>query len=345
MSEKNGSQAFAPKSIDTLVGAGMRIDGDIACTGVLRVQGEIVGNVSSTDKGDASLMVDSAGSVTGAVNAAHISVRGRIAGPVQSRQTIEVHQGGSIVGDLSFNRIAIHAGGVVDGMFTPVVVKEVPKTEADRTTPVANAGEGSRRSGGTRKVSLAVAAIAVLAVGVWMARHPEMLSRLKGDDAALKADAALNSPLASQPAPTVAAASPLPREPEPTAVPAVPAAPAATPPSASVAAQEAVPPSEAAEKEDPQDKIVSVKGINPSRPAGVFLLVSNESSVLYRKKRDEPGEGVKVTVPAGEKVSIAIARGELIRVAQGRDVVILFQGAKVPANIIQSGSWISFIPR
>jgi hypothetical protein len=93
------------------------------------------------------------------------------------------------------------------------------------------------------------------------------------------------------------------------------------------------------------DKVISVRGANPRRASGVFLLISNEPSVLYKKKRSDPGGGARITATQGEKISIAIAPDELIRVAEGRDIVILYQGQKVSRNTIESGSWISFTPR
>jgi cytoskeletal protein CcmA (bactofilin family) len=326
LSEKAANASHPPKSIDTLIGAGVRMEADVKCAGVLRVQGEILGNVSCGEHPNGTVIVDSAGSVTGAVDAAHVSVRGRIVGPVKSQQSIEIHQNGSLVGDVSFRELAIHAGGVVEGMLTPV-----PANEAEPGTAglaATSSGQPAQATGGKWKIGIAMLAVAAVGAGVWMSRHPELLNRSAGD-ASPKPDVALNAPLDSSPAPAVAEP---PKAPETNNVPAAPVqepAPASVP--------------EAADKTS--EKFVAVRGINPSRPAGVFLLVSNEPSVLYRKKRDEPGEGARIAVPAGQKSSVAIGRDELIRVAQGRDVVILFQGAKVPRELIESGTWISLVPR
>lgn len=329
MSEKIDSPS-QPKSIDTLIGAGVRVEADIACTGVLRVQGEILGNVSCDKHPNGTLIVDSAGSVTGTVSATHVSVRGHIVGPVRSQHSIEVHEGGSLVGDVSFREIAIHAGGVVDGMLTPLPVPEgdqaAATTRAARGNEAGHGDELAGRASGKRKIAAAALTLAVVGGGVWLNRNPELFSHPAGDTAV------------DAPAPVAAVAeraAPKSAAPEPTPL---------------AASQTVAAPPEAAEPtpttaETSQEKVISVRGINPSRPAGVFLLVSNEQSVLYRKKRDEAGEGARIVVPAGEKSSVAVASDELIRVAQGRDVVILFQGAKVPRNVIESGAWISFVPR
>lgn len=333
MSEK--TSLSQPKSIDTLIGAGVRVEADVACTGVLRVQGEILGNVSCDKHPNGTLIVDSAGSVTGTVSATHISVRGHIVGPVHSQQSIEVHEGGSLVGDVSFREIAIHAGGVVDGRLTPL-----PDSDRSDATPVARGGtdtagdEPSESTGGKRKLALAALVLAIAGTGAWLSRNPEVLSR--SGEPGVRPDPSAGSAAQVPPAAVAEAggqSAPKPSEPEP--APLAVSQAVVAPPGPVEA------PPVAAEKE----KVLSVRGINPSRPAGVFLLISNEPSVLYRKKRDEPGEGARIVVPAGEKSSVAVASDELIRVAQGRDVVILFQGAKVPRNVIESGDWISFVPR
>ncbi len=352
MSEKTSVTNHAPKAIDTLIGAGMRIEGDIACTGVLRVQGEILGNVSCQENPKATLMVDGAGKVSGTVRASHVVVRGGISGPVRSLQSIEVHQGGSITGDVSYKEIAVHAGGVVDGLLRPERLPEAaaaaPESRAKApesmtSAAIAEVNGAPARFGGARGIALVALVAALVGAVVWIDRNPEVLGR-RGDGAAPKPDAAAKAPgtdtLGESAAPParVAASADAPVPPaEKNAVP-IAIAPAATPPDAASPAA-----AEPAGKGD--DNVVAVRGTNPSRPSGVFLLISNEPSVLYRKINGEPGDGARVTVPAGEKVSVAIARDELIRVAQGRDVMIFYQGKKVSRDVIDSGSWISFVPK
>jgi hypothetical protein len=76
-----------------------------------------------------------------------------------------------------------------------------------------------------------------------------------------------------------------------------------------------------------------------------FLLISKEPSVLYRKKREEAGEGTRFVVQQGKTVSVAIGRNELFRVAEGRDLEIFYQGRKVTPKTIETGAWMSFVPQ
>ena len=327
----------------------MRIDGDIGCPGVLRVQGDVLGNVSCDDNPNSTLVVDSAGSVTGTVNATHISVRGHVIGPVQSSHSIEIHQGGSLVGDISFKELAIHAGGVVEGLLKPSVAMEDNKSVRERrpqvseepaadkfSTPIANGRRFMERLGGERKVGVA-ALVAIVVTVAWMGRHPVAIDR-PADDAVLGADSSLKNSIDQKSPP--AGGVDLRNDPKTVDGDAAPIAP-----SLSVGAQDTTQTSSPDRPAMNQRRVVTVRGANPSRPDGVFLLISNEPSVLYRKKRDDPGEGARIPVSDGERVSVSIAPDELIRVAEGRDVVILFQGQKVSRNTIESGSWISFVPR
>lgn len=349
LSEKTSSTNHSTKCIDTLIGAGMRVEGDIACTGVLRVQGDIIGNVSCHDNPGATLVVDNAGSVTGTVNASHVAVRGRVVGPVRSSQAIEIHQGGSLVGDISFKELAIHAGGIVQGSLNPAVaidtdqhVREPQPPGSGKTLapkippPVADGGGLMNRFGGARKIGAAVL-LAVVVAGAWLGRNLAGITH-PADVGALRADSSLKD--STDPKLPLPGDGGLRSDPKVIDADAAPLAPAM-----SVGAQDSAqtPPSGLTAKN--QEKVVTVRGANPRRPTGVFLLIGNEPSVLYRKKRDDPGDGTRIAVAEGEKVSVSIAPDELIRVAQGTDVVILFQGQKVPRNTIESGSWISFVPR
>lgn len=317
-----------PAGISTLIGAGMQIVGDIACKGTLRVQGAILGNVHCDKNSGDALVVDSLGTVTGAVHAAHVAVRGRIVGPVNSAQSIEVHGGGSLTGDVSFRRLAVHAGGIVEGLLTPLSVGEQEEGRTNIPVPENRLTEPSAAApafrGGWR--GIAAAAFVMLAVGgLWIAQDT-------GRDAPV--DMAASPAVSPQEAPPPQRDSP---QPESGALEAM--QPELTPPPPAVQAEPADVPDNDAED------AITVKGANPSRPTGVFLLISKEASILHKKKRNEPGEGTRTAIAEGEKISVAIAPDEIIRISGGRDVTIYFQGQKVPRRAIENESWIRFVPK
>lgn len=339
MTKNGGSASYSPNRIDTLIGAGMRIDGDIACTGVLRVQGNVLGNVSC----QGALVVDSAGSVTGAIDAEHIVVRGRVTGPASSSRSIEVHQGGSLLGDVSFVEIAIHAGGVVEGSLAPsalpdanaVARKNAPQLSDapavdKRSAPLA--GQFAERFGSARKIAAVITTLAIVAITAWVGRD-RLTSAPPAEVVALTASSS----------PTTDAADPKPIRADGSESQTAQKA---------VAENSVLPANEGTTQTSPanglegvREEVVTVRGANPSRSAGVFLLVSHEAALLYRKQRDDTGNGTRIATSSGEKISVSISPDDLVRVAKGREIDIFFQGQKVPRHIINSGSWISFVPR
>jgi cytoskeletal protein CcmA (bactofilin family) len=317
LSEKSKNVGPAQNRTDTLIGAGVRVEGDIAFTGVLHVQGEVLGNVACQGDAGDTVVVDATGSVTGAVGAPRIVVRGRVLGPLHASQSINIQLGGSVVGDAFYREIVIHAGGVVEGTLVPVLPIEAAGEIHAGQAPPAGGESLVRRFGGRGALGGAAMLAMAVAAGVWMSRPPAT----PGPPAA---DAAAKDVVAPPPAP-----------------PATPA-PAAN---ADADARAAAPPASPAPRAASAEEVVSVHGVNPAKPAAVFLLVGKEPSVLYRKKRGEEGEGTRLAVQQGKAVSVAIGRNDLFRVAEGRDIEIFYQGRKVTPKTIERGAWMSFIPQ
>jgi cytoskeletal protein CcmA (bactofilin family) len=100
--------------IDTLIGAGTTLTGDIVFSGGLRVDGEIHGNVSATGE-QSALVVSEHACIEGEVSVAHLVVNGIIAGPVISSGFLELQAKARVSGDIQYNSIEIHLGAVVEG--------------------------------------------------------------------------------------------------------------------------------------------------------------------------------------------------------------------------------------
>lgn len=332
MSGSGDRASNSPQRTDTMIGAGMRVKGDIAFSGVLRVQGDVLGNIACANDADGTVVVDGSGSVTGMLHAPHIVVRGRVAGPLHSSQSIDIQKGACVLGEAFYKEIDIHEGGVVEGMLVPTAP---PASSEAPALPASSAPEREAPAGASRLARLGsgrlivVTALLVVAsaAAVWLARAP------------------------TAKAPREAAEAPAAAPPErstPSPVSAPPAPRAVTEPPATVAAaekQEPVVASNAVSSASEAGEVVAVQGVNPAKPAGVFLLVTREPTVLFRKKRQDGGDGKRVEVSQGRTISIAIARNEIIRVAEGRDLDIFYQGRKVPPRVVESGTWMSFVPQ
>lgn len=101
--------------IDTLIGAGTTITGDISFTGGLRVDGEIKGNVHAAGDGPTTLVISEHARVEGEIAVSHVVVNGTVAGPVLSSEFLELQSKARVNGDVQYSTIEIHLGAVVQG--------------------------------------------------------------------------------------------------------------------------------------------------------------------------------------------------------------------------------------
>jgi len=102
-------------SIDTLIGADTRIEGDVHFSGGLRVDGAVRGNVSEPNASPSTLILSEHGRVEGAINASKIVINGKVVGPVKSNQFIELQAKARITGDVYYKSLEMHTGAVIEG--------------------------------------------------------------------------------------------------------------------------------------------------------------------------------------------------------------------------------------
>ena len=104
-----------PSPIDSLIGAGTTIEGDISFTGGLRVDGHIKGNVTATGTKPGTLVLSELAKVEGQIDVAHVVVNGTVAGPVRASEYVELLPKARVTGNVSYKSIEIHVGAIVMG--------------------------------------------------------------------------------------------------------------------------------------------------------------------------------------------------------------------------------------
>lgn len=105
----------AQNRIDSLIGSGTSIVGDITFSGGLRIDGEVTGNVSSLDGQPATLVVSEHARIEGKVSVSHAVVNGTIVGPVRALEFLELQAKARVTGDVEYTSIEIHLGAIVQG--------------------------------------------------------------------------------------------------------------------------------------------------------------------------------------------------------------------------------------
>lgn len=108
----------APKPqnrIDSLIGAGTTIEGDITFTGGLRIDGQIKGSVRAVGDESSTLVVSEHARIEGEVSVTHVVINGTVIGPVRSGAFLELQPRARVTGDVEYNTIEMHLGAVVQG--------------------------------------------------------------------------------------------------------------------------------------------------------------------------------------------------------------------------------------
>ncbi len=104
--------------IDTLIGAGTRIEGNIQFSGGLRVDGEIVGNIIAQPGQPSTLVLSEHAKVTGEISVTHLVVNGVVNGPVRATEYLELLSKAKITGDVQYGMMETHLGALLTGKLT-----------------------------------------------------------------------------------------------------------------------------------------------------------------------------------------------------------------------------------
>ena len=123
-----------PSPIDSLIGAGTTIEGDVAFVGGLRIDGTVRGSVRATDEKTATLVLSEQARVEGAVEARHIVINGTVAGPVTASEYVELMPKARVTGDVTYKAIEIHSGAIVMGR-----LQHQTGTRADKVVDIKSA--------------------------------------------------------------------------------------------------------------------------------------------------------------------------------------------------------------
>jgi cytoskeletal protein CcmA (bactofilin family) len=111
---------FKPKqnkdiTIDTLIGAETRINGDVDFTGGLHLDGHINGNVKSELASGAFLSVSEQGCIEGSVSASHIVLNGVVKGDIGASVRVELGPKARVLGNVQYSIIETAVGAQING--------------------------------------------------------------------------------------------------------------------------------------------------------------------------------------------------------------------------------------
>lgn len=108
-------KAAPQKRIDSLIGAGTVVRGDVVFTGGLRIDGHVEGNVVTADGQSGTLVVSEQAQVDGRITVSHVVVNGAVNGPIVARDYLELQSKARVSGDVTYRTLDMQQGAVVEG--------------------------------------------------------------------------------------------------------------------------------------------------------------------------------------------------------------------------------------
>jgi cytoskeletal protein CcmA (bactofilin family) len=102
-------------SIDSLIGVGTRIEGNMIFSGGLRIDGEVRGNIRSENGLEGTLVISEKASVEGEISVGHVVINGTVIGPVTAGESLELLPSARVTGDVEYHQIEMQQGAVIQG--------------------------------------------------------------------------------------------------------------------------------------------------------------------------------------------------------------------------------------
>jgi cytoskeletal protein CcmA (bactofilin family) len=95
----------------TVISKGVKIEGKLSCSGNIRLDGEVQGDISS----EGVVIIGENGKVNGQINADSITIGGRVAGTVRAKDKVVLEAKANLKGDIITKIMMVEAGAVFNG--------------------------------------------------------------------------------------------------------------------------------------------------------------------------------------------------------------------------------------
>lgn len=112
--KKNGKPQ---NRIDSLIGVGTLIEGNVTFSGGLRVDGVVRGNISSEKGKEGTLVISEQATVEGEISVGHVVINGTVLGPVFAGESLELLPNARVTGDVEYCQLEIQQGAIIQGRF------------------------------------------------------------------------------------------------------------------------------------------------------------------------------------------------------------------------------------
>ena len=96
----------------SIIGAGMRVVGDISADGVVKIEGTVVGTVQAAKQ----VLVAKGGEVEGDVVSREAIIGGEVRGGIYAEERVELQATSVVHGDVATKKLFVQEGGEINGV-------------------------------------------------------------------------------------------------------------------------------------------------------------------------------------------------------------------------------------
>ncbi len=128
-------------SVNSLIGAGMRVQGPCTFQGSLQIDGTVVGDVTAEGGQPGLLVIGESGNVQGTISADHVVVSGTVVGSIQAWELLELQAKARVQGDVRYKSLEMQQGAVIAGQLQPQVTP--PPTAPEPREPQREAPDAA----------------------------------------------------------------------------------------------------------------------------------------------------------------------------------------------------------
>ncbi len=116
----------------SIVAADLRVEGALSSTGVIRIEGTVIGNVQA----ERQVLVAKGGIVEGDIDTREAVLSGKVIGSVLGHERVELQPSAALEGNITTPRLVVHEGAVVRGRIRIRTQNGVPRSHLKPRTVV-----------------------------------------------------------------------------------------------------------------------------------------------------------------------------------------------------------------
>ena len=109
--------------IETVIGPGTTVNGDLMLIDSVRIDGKVIGDVQASQSNRATVAIGPTGEVIGHISAFRVIVAGKVEGNIAALERVELSHDCLVQGDISYSSINVQHGARLQGL----VIQKLPQ--------------------------------------------------------------------------------------------------------------------------------------------------------------------------------------------------------------------------